>query len=55
MEKKYFWTNKKKDQDGECLYLQRVVGGAIVLVFENFSTETYKLTESEIRELGYNP
>lgn len=51
-EKKYYWTNKKADDDGMRLNLDRFPDGIVIL---KYSLRGEALTESEIREWGYNP
>ena len=57
-EKKFVWNSKKTDKAGHCIRLYRnshlIIAGATA----NYSDEVYndaKLTESEIKEWGYNP
>lgn len=51
-EKRYIWTAKKKDNDGETFSLIRGFYGLIIL---NCIKPAAELTESEICEWGYNP
>ncbi|MGO3539222.1 MAG: hypothetical protein ACTINP_07330 [Leuconostoc mesenteroides] len=57
-EKKYVWTSKKSDTEGQHIRLWlsdwHAVSTSFVEQGETFS-ENEKLTESEIKEWGYNP
>ena len=53
-EKKYYWTNKKKDINGDVWYLIRDIAVVMMSDEHKFSIDE-QLTESEIREWGYNP
>ena len=58
-EKKYYWASKKEDENDLRKRLYKKVGGASVRdYFDNEFLNTYvdeQLTETEIREWGYNP
>lgn len=51
-EKKFIWKNKKTDDSNDHFYLQKIIG-AIITTYSYASAG--KLTESEIRDWGYNP
>lgn len=57
-EKKYRWSSKKLDENSEHVLLYKDRSGAIygILMDDNGSLdEDEQLTESEIKEWGYNP
>lgn len=49
-EKKYYWTTKKKNGQGKSMNLFHGAGGIVQMIGPK-----QLLTESEIREWGYNP
>lgn len=49
-EKKYYWSSKKKNKQGKSLVLFHGAGGVVQML----GTEI-PLTESEIKEWGFNP
>lgn len=51
-EKKYIWKSKKKDYEHDNVYLEKLVGAILTTYDRDFAEP---LTESEIREWGYNP
>ncbi|CAK1254978.1 hypothetical protein LMG30237_ALEAABJJ_01633 [Fructobacillus tropaeoli] len=54
-EKKYYWTTKNKDKNGNVMYLKRDPSGSIERVPHAFHGENERLTEPEVIAEGYNP
>ena len=58
-EKKYVWTSKKMSSDGTRLRLQNTGTNGVVHAYGKFKDRkadwTEHLTESEVKEWGYNP
>ncbi|CAK1237509.1 hypothetical protein [Fructobacillus cardui] len=54
-EKKYIWRSKKTTSEGYSITLIRFTEGMIMTVVNNMIFKPDWLTESEIREWGYNP
>lgn len=55
-EKAYYWRNKKLDDENNQLVLTNINNdGAIMLNWEDVEDIKCPLTESEIRDWGYNP
>jgi len=53
-ERRYYWTSLKKDEYGSHWYLMRDVAVIMMGDERQFGTEE-QLTESEVREWGYDP
>lgn len=49
-EKKYYWSTKKKSKKGKPMNLLKSAGGIAQVIGQK-----HALTETEIREWGYNP
>ena len=49
-EKKYYWSTKKKSKKGKPMTLLKSAGGIAQVIGQK-----HALTETEIREWGYNP
>ncbi|NLS38263.1 hypothetical protein GHU05_04885 [Fructobacillus tropaeoli] len=54
-EKKYIWKTKKKDSEKDCLILYKIVDTGGILTDFKSKTTPDPITESEMREWGYNP
>lgn len=57
-EKKYRWSSKKTDSKGNHILLYKEIDGIINIVFTDYTGDLeydQELTESEIREWGFNP
>lgn len=54
-EKEYIWKTKKKDSENDCLILYKIVDTGGILTDFKSKTTPDPITESEIREWGYNP
>lgn len=57
-EKRYVWTSKKVDKNGIKMHLYKDYFGRVLSFLSVKNVNIYdneKLTESEIREWGYNP
>ncbi|CAK1245024.1 hypothetical protein R53718_MFFEMHAI_01380 [Fructobacillus evanidus] len=54
-EKEYIWKTKKKDSENDCLILYKIVNTGGILTDFKSKTTPDPITESEMREWGYNP